>query len=150
MTDRPPPPPGRDWRDLRRDDRWARREFQGDASWGAGGSWIVGLILIALGVIFLAQNFGYGLAGNWWALLILLPAFACFAGAWSMYQRNGGNLTPPVTSAAVAGIFLAALALILFRGVELARFWPIILIVLGLAALFSGGRWRSNRPPPAV
>jgi peptidoglycan/LPS O-acetylase OafA/YrhL len=133
-----------DWRDRRREERFQRRQQR----WGPGrGSWVVGVVLILLGAIFLAQNFGYPVPHNWWAVFLLLPAFACLAAAWSMYQRNGGELTPPVTSALVTGVILVLLAVIFLLGIDLGKFWPLILIVLGLAALFGGTRWRQDRPP---
>jgi peptidoglycan/LPS O-acetylase OafA/YrhL len=150
MTDRPPyssPPPDRDWRDTRREERRERSRYRDEVQWWPGGSWVVGLILIALGAIFLAQNFGYPIPRNWWALFILLPAFACLGGAWSMYQRHGRRMTPPVTSALVTGLILVALATIFLLDVELGKFWPVILIVMGVAALLGGGRWRQSRPP---
>lgn len=39
------------------------------------GTWIPGIVLIGLGLIFLVQEyFGYQIH-NWWALFILIPAF---------------------------------------------------------------------------
>jgi O-antigen/teichoic acid export membrane protein len=149
MTEQPRPPPQGDRRDTRREERWDWREFRREMYSGHGGSWVIGLILIALGLIFLVANLGYPVPTNWWALLILIPALACFGGAWSMHRRNGGQLTPPVTSAAVTGVFLVALALIFFRAGGLGGFWPVILIVLGAAAVLGGGRWRQSRRPMA-
>ena len=65
-----------------------------------------------------------------------------------MYQRNGGEVSPPVTSSLIAGVLLAALAGIFLLGIDIGKFWPLILIVLGLGALFGGGRWRHRQPPP--
>jgi hypothetical protein len=115
--------------------------------WSGGGSWVAGLILIALGLIFLAQNFGYPIPHNWWALFILLPAFASFGAAGSMYRRNGRRITPPVTGAFLTGLFLTGLAVVFLLGIDLGKFWPVLLIVLGLAVLL-GGRWRPAEPRP--
>src|SRR5580704_15125333 len=117
--------PDRDWREMRRQERDERHAHM----WRPGGSWLVGIILIGLGAIFLAQNFGYPLPNNWWALFLLLPAFASFATAWSMYQRNGSQLTPPVTSALLTGVFLVLLSGVFLLGIDLGKFWPLILIV---------------------
>ena len=148
MADTTPNTPPPDWRDMRRRSATSAGATASSAGRGARRLGIAGVILIALGVIFLAQNFGYPVPHNWWAIFILLPAFAAFAAAWSMYQQNGGEMSPPVTSALIAGLLLSGLAAIFLLGVDLGKFWPIILIVLGVGALLGGGRWRQNRPPP--
>ena len=61
--------PDREWREMRRQERDERHGHV----WRPGGSWLVGIILIGLGAIFLAQNFGYPIPHNWWALFLLLP-----------------------------------------------------------------------------
>jgi peptidoglycan/LPS O-acetylase OafA/YrhL len=134
--------PDQDWRDLRRQERNARQH-----RWRGGGSWLAGVILIAVGIVFLAQNFGYPVPNNWWAVFILIPAFVSFGAAWSMYQRNGGRATSGVASAFVAGLLLLALAVAFFLNIDLGKFWPLILIALGVVALLGNGRWRQQRPP---
>ena len=58
----------------------------------AVGSWAIGVIVIVLGVIFLAKNLGWTgpewAFDNWWALFILIPAFGSLAGAWRAYRRE--------------------------------------------------------------
>ncbi len=140
------PPPDRDWRDMRRDERWESRRYRRDTGWGGGGSWVVGLILIALGALFLAQNFGYPIPHNWWAVFLIVPALASFGSAWSMYQRNGRRTSPPVTAAFLTGLVLAGLAAVLLLDIQVGKFWPVLLIVFGLAVLLGGGRWRQLPP----
>src|SRR6478672_11998123 len=90
-TSSPPPP---DWRDMRREERWGRRQYRGELRWG--GSWLYGFALIPFGVVFLAQNFGYPIPRNWWAFLILIPAVGSFAGAFIFKQKTAYEITPAV------------------------------------------------------
>ena len=139
MTDQTPPPspPPPDWREQRREKRHQRREMR----WGGNGAWIGGGILVFLGVIFLAQNFGAPLPRNWWAVFILIPAFASFSSAWTFYRRSGGAMTRGVRGGVVGGCILTLLAASFFFGLDWGRFWPVILILLG-AAVVVGGVWR--------
>ena len=147
MSDRDAPPPERDRREARRDERWERPYGRPDAFWGRYAPLIGGVVLIFLGVVFLLRNLGYPIPRNWWAVFILVPAFAAFNSAWSMYRRNGRQVTPPVTGAAIGGLILTGIAIVFLLGLDLGLFWPLILILLGVAAL-SGGIWRRpNRPP---
>jgi hypothetical protein len=74
--------------------------------------WIVGLVLIALGGVFLLQNAGVPvLLGNWWALFILIPAVAAFASAWTLYQQDR-HFTPRVIGLITGGLVPLTIALI--------------------------------------
>jgi hypothetical protein len=139
MSDQTPssPQPGRDWREQRQQEREQRRE----ARWGHNGAWVGGTILIVLGVIFLAQNLGAPLPRNWWAVFILIPAFGSFMSAWTMYQRGNQEVTAGVRGAILGGCILTALAAAFLFGFDWGKYWPVILILLGIAAL-GGSLWR--------
>jgi hypothetical protein len=74
----PPPPPDPGWQSPQAPpppgwsggDAWNERRFNRHR----GSGWIWGLGLVALGVIFLLQNFGIFIMNNWWAIFILIPA----------------------------------------------------------------------------
>jgi phosphatidylserine synthase len=120
--------PRGNWRDQRRAERWARRtERHGD--WG--GLPIGGLIILAIGLLFLAGNFGFHLPDRWWAIVILIPGAAALVSAVRFYRMEGKS--PRVYGSAIGGLLMIALALALFFGVNWGVFWPIILIVVGVS-----------------
>lgn len=120
----PTPPADQDWREERR---------------RAGGQpWLGGLILIALGVIFLLQNFSGFQFRNWWALFILIPAIGSLGTAWSLAQR-AGRLNRAARSALFSGLVLLAItAIFLFEmNLNWSLIWPVLLIVIGLGMLIN-------------
>jgi hypothetical protein len=121
------PPADQDWREERR----ARRR-------SGGQPWIGGFILIALGVIFLLQNFSGFQFKNWWALFILIPAFGSLGTAWSL-SRQAGRLNRAARGALFSGLVLLAItATFLFEGSwNWSLIWPILLIVIGLGLLIN-------------
>ena len=101
------------------------------------GTWIPGIALIGLGLIFLVQEyFGYQLR-NWWALFIMIPAFFAL-------ERGYASLTAGRSGEAVGqlmgGLALVALTLIFLLDLPFGRLWPIFLIIAGIGLLFSR-RW---------
>jgi len=119
------------------------RQTQEDDPRGPG-AWIAALILIAVGVIFLLQNMGYAIPGNWWALFILIPAAFAFASAWRAYEGAGRQVGSGVIGPLITGIVLVALTLLfLFNlDVDWDVIWPAVLIIIGALAL---GRAYSRR-----
>jgi hypothetical protein len=107
-----------------------------------GGPWVGGVILIALGLIFLFRQMGHSLPANWWAIFIAVPAVAALASAWRSYQRDG-TLKGGARGALISGLILALIAIALFFGVDLGAIWPILLILLGVVVL-AGSYWRRN------
>ena len=98
---------------------------------------VFGIILVCLGVIFLLRNIDIFYLDNWWALFTLIPAIASFAQAWRFYQANGREMTRQVRGRIVAGLFPLAIALIFLFNLDLGEFWPVLIILAGIAVILS-------------
>ena len=118
------------WRAQRRAAREERHAFR-----HTNGAWIGGAILILLGLIFLLQNTGIYILHNWWALFILIPAFGSYATAYGIYRSNGNRLTYAVRGSLIGGVFFTLLAGAFLFEIAAGLFWPLILIVVGVALL---------------
>ncbi len=134
------PPPSADWRVQRHAERMARREARREArrqmSAGYHYGWVGGVLLVLLGVIFLLQNLGIQVLANWWALLILFPAYWSYAASWNIYHNNG-RMTQGAASLLTVGVLLTVLTLIFLLNLAFGAFWPILLIIGGLLLLLS-------------
>ena len=133
--------PRPDWREARREEKRARRDERREMSWGVGGSWIAGLILVGLGIMFLLRNFGVPVPENWWAIVLILPGIGTLWTAWRMYRRDG-RMTRSVTSTAAVGLVLVVLGGSFLLGFDWGVLWPVILIVLGIGVVYAGRRRR--------
>jgi len=110
------------------------------------GGWIFGLVLIAVGLVFLLQNAGLPvLVGNWWALFILIPAIGAFAAAWTRYEENG-QITPGVVGLATGGMVPLTIALIFLFNFNFGYAWPLLLVVLGGGMLLRGATDNADKP----
>ena len=126
-----PPPAGVSRQEARRARREERRSHRDR------DSWIVGLVLVLVGIVFLLQTMGLFFLMNWWALFILIPAIAAFAGAWREYQ-SAGRVTGGVRGSLFGGLLVTLVALILLFNLDWGMFWPVLLIIGGLGLLLSG------------
>lgn len=107
----------------------SRRAYRGDRSW------VVGLALIAVGGVLLAQQFlGLRLV-NWWALFLLIPAFGAFESGVRRYRERGTAFSGSVTGSFVTGVSLLAVAAIFLFGLDWSTIWPIFIILAGVGAL---------------
>lgn len=128
MTDQNPLPPphypqssDQDWQD-----HSSRRH--------STSRWIPGMVLIALGAIFLLNNLTGFELHNWWALFILIPTFGSFARAWDLHQ-HGASLDRQMRRALFRGVLLTTLAVIFLLDLSWTIFGPVLLILLGGAML---------------
>ena len=143
MSDPSSGPGGRrpDWRELRREERRDRREERHEMTWGPGGAWIAGLVLVGLGILFLLRNFGVPIPENWWAVFLILPGLGSLWTAWRMYRRDG-RVTRSITSTGLVGAVLVLFGVSFLAGFDWGILWPVVLIALGLAVVFGGRRRR--------
>ncbi len=94
-----------------------------------------GLILIGLGIFFLARNFfGFAMFDNWWALFILIPAAGSFSRAWSQYRATG-SWRGAAGRSLTGGLLITAIALNFLFDLDIGRYWPVLLIILGFSLL---------------
>ena len=107
----------------------------------------IGLVFIFGGAVILLNQLNIlPFELNWWALLILFPAFGTLTGAYNRYRSTNDLFEMGVMIPALIGLFMLLLLVSLFAGdainLNLRVYWPIILVVLGLG-LIIGRRRRS-------
>ena len=112
------------------------------------GEIVTGAIVILLGLVFLANNFGidFPFVGwhNWWALFILVGAAPPVARAFDRY-RSVGTIDAQVAHAMVSALAIVTVALIFLLDASVALWWPVFLVIGGLWMLASGGRRRNRQ-----
>jgi hypothetical protein len=103
-------------------------------------AWIVGGVLILVGVVFLLRSVTGVELHNWWALFILIPALGSLATAWQMYVRNGRRFGAASRGPLIGGLILLTISAIFLFGIDWAFAWPFILIIVGAGVLLSSLR----------
>lgn len=101
-------------------------------------SWVAGVILIAIGLIFLATNLGGFALNNWWALFILIPAAFTFGNAFNDYKENG-RLTKKGRGDLTGGLIISLIGCTFLFNWDWGKIWPLFLIIGGISALL--GSW---------
>ena len=108
---------------------------------------LIGLVFIFGGVVILLNQLDIlPFVLNWWALLILFPAFGALTGAYNRYRSTNDLFEMGVMIPALVGLFMLLLSVGMLLGdainMNLKVYWPIILIVLGLGLII--GRMRRS------
>ncbi len=98
-------------------------------------AWIVGGVLILIGIVFIVRNVTGLDLHNWWALFILIPALGSLATAWQMFEKNGRRFTAASRGPLIGGVVLLAIAAVFLFSVDWAIAWPFLLILGGGALL---------------
>jgi cation transport ATPase len=102
----------------------------------SGGSWVVGAVLILVGIFIILQNLTSFSLENWWALLILIPALGAFGNAWRAYQ-NDERLSAPARASLISGIILTMVAAIFLLNLNWTIIGPVLLILAGIGLLIN-------------
>ena len=107
----------------------------GGDSYRGDRSWIIGIVLVALGGILLVQRLVGLQLTNWWALFLLIPAFGAFDSARKRYRERGTAFSGSGTGSFVTGLSLLAVTAIFLFGLNWGTIWPIFIILAGVGAL---------------
>jgi hypothetical protein len=98
----------------------------------------VGLILIALGGMFLMSNLGWEVPiSNWWALFILIPAVGALSAAGRMYSAAGNRLTAPARGSLLVGLVLTLVTITFLFDLSWTFLGPILIIGVGIAIILN-------------
>lgn len=120
----------REVREMRREERHANR---------GGGAWIMGAVLIVLGVMFLAQNlwkFNFPFQ-NWWALFILIPALGALGDAYRKYRDSENQITRSVRNSVFGGIILLIVTATFLFNLSWTYLGPVLIILVGLGIILN-------------
>ncbi len=125
----PQTPPDRDWREERRAWRQEMREKRWRQPWH-GLFW--GLLLILIGVLFLANQQGWLKDDEWWQyLLVGLGGVFIIDG---LFHFASGH-QPYSVGRFIPGVILLFIGLAFIMG--FSEWWPAILIAVGVVILIS-------------
>lgn len=91
--------------------------------------WSFGLVMIALGCLFLLRNYGYPMPDNWWAFFLLIPALPSLTRALLLVRRGDHREAARPLARAFLFSFLAASFLLDW---DWAQIWPVFLIAGGV------------------
>jgi len=120
------------YRQERRERRAQRRADRQAGGWG----WLVGLVFITIGVLYMLYVNGIlpSLA-NWWALFLLLPAVGTLSAAFGAYRHSGDFWSLEVIIPFLFGMFFLGLTAVFLFGLNFGLLWPLFLIAAGLLLL---------------
>ena len=107
------------------------------------GRLAVGLVVIAVGVVFLLRNLGYDLPflryHNWWALFILVGAVGPLTLAAERY-RAIGRMDWVVLHSLLSAVAVILVASFFLLDLDWATWWPLFVIYGGFWMLLKGSR----------
>jgi hypothetical protein len=103
----------------------------------------MGLVVIAVGVVFLLRNFGISLPfmqlHNWWALFILVGAVPSLGYALQRYRATG-KVDQGVLHCLLSAVAVIMVALFFLLDLSWELWWPLFVIYGGLWMLVKGRR----------
>jgi hypothetical protein len=119
------------------EERQARRAARRADRQAGGLGWIAGVVFIAIGILYLLQEFDFlPTFNNWWALFLLLPGVGVLSAAVGAYRRNGGRWTAEVTGLVLGGLLFVLMTAVFLFELNYNWFVPLVLIGAGLLMLF--------------
>jgi hypothetical protein len=120
------------------------RQERRAARHGGNGAWIIGAVLIILGIVFMLQNMGAVNLKNWWALFIMIPALGAFGDAWRSYQNSGKQMTSKARGSLFVGVLLTMVSAAFLFNLNWTYLGPILIILAGAGLLLNAFLSRSE------
>lgn len=111
---------------------------------GVSSQVLTGAVVIVVGLLLLLGTTGVYDVGSVWRYV---PSLFVLLGLWALYRSGFRNVTGPVILVVVAGT-VQLLALGVLTGEQVASWWPLLVVLFGVAIVF--GHYRQRRRIPEV
>ncbi len=106
-------------------------------------AWVVGGVLILVGLVFVLRDVTGFELHNWWALFLLIPAFGSLVTSYEIYVRAGRRFTPAARGPLVGAAVVLVIAAIFLFGIAWEFAWPFLLIVACVGVMLTAFGRRS-------
>ena len=116
------------------DRRTTRRQRLAERRSGRSSSWVLGAVLVLVGISLMVENLSGFTLENWWALFILLPALGAFGNAWRAYKRDE-RISTQTRASLISGFLLTMVAAIFLLNLNWNILAPVLLILAGVGLL---------------
>jgi hypothetical protein len=100
-------------------------------------AWVIGGVLILVGIIFIVKNVSGFVLHNWWALFILIPALGSLVTAFQMWERHDRRFSAASRGPLLGGLVLLAVSAVFLFNIDWGKVWPLFLILIGLGVMTS-------------
>lgn len=101
---------------------------------------IFGIIILLVGILFLISNLGIYDTGN---LLLYIPSLFVVLGIYSLIKSRFQNISGPLTMIIIFGV-IQLLVLNIISWSDIASWWPLIIIFIGLGIIYN--HYRKSSP----
>ena len=99
-------------------------------------SYLGGIFLILMGIFYFLPAWGFISWGSVGLLFAFIPVVWVVHRGYYLYQRDG-ELNGRVLAHLMWGLFPFALMGLIFAGVNIGQFWPLIFVFIGITMLFN-------------
>jgi len=93
-----------------------------------------GLIILIMGLVFLAKNYGFEIPEKWWLLFFFLPMSGIISKIWKTFQLEK-QLSSAILGQVTGLLFMAFIGLALLFDWNWDKIWPGFFIIAGLSRL---------------
>ncbi len=100
------------------------------------GHFVIGLVVIGVGVLLLLGSTGVLDIGD---VFLWIPSLFILLGVWLMIKSRFRRIGGPILMILIAGIIQ-----LMILGLDVGRFWPVILIIIGTVVLVNSFRSRGR------
>ncbi len=101
-------------------------------------SFVSGVVIILIGIVFLLMNFDVIDFGHrWWTLFFLIPIGQLGSDVWKRWERNGKKYSPDMSGSLIGLLSVSTVMIIFVFNFNWGVMWPLFIIIGGISVLLT-------------